>query len=96
MAIKLLRVHLVRLGEHCDSAGREPLQLHALDPSRPRELTEYDTQGMKRVELVITISSENQGAHPNDAAAEKPEDIERRLVSPVQILEHQHCRRHAC
>jgi hypothetical protein len=51
---------------------------------------------MKRVKLVITISSENQGANPNDAAAEKPEDIERRLVSPVQILQHQHCRRHAC
>ncbi len=53
------------------------------------EADEHDTQQLRAVELVVAVGDEHQGTEPLDTAADQPQDIERRLIGPVDILEHQ-------
>jgi hypothetical protein len=91
-AIELLRVDLALLGKLCDRASRQPRDIQTLDASGPNELTKYDAQRMGAAKLVVAISGHHQGTKPINATAKQPQDIERRLVRPVQILKHQHRR----
>jgi hypothetical protein len=45
---------------------------------------------MSPVELVFAVGGEDERGHRADTSREDPEDVERRLVGPVQVLEHEH------
>ena len=43
---------------------------------------------MTRVELLLAIADGEHGADRLDAASDESEDVERRLVGPVDVLDH--------
>ena len=47
---------------------------------------------MRRVELIVAVAGDDEGWHRLHPAGEQPEDVERRLVRPVQVLEDEDCR----
>jgi hypothetical protein len=57
-----------------------------------REAADRDSQGVRRVELVVAKRREHERAGSFDATAEQAEDVEGRLVGPVEVLQHEHGR----
>ena len=68
-------------------------RLATVDVRRRGEATEHDPQGMGRANLVVAIGREQEGARRGDAPPEEAEEIERRLVGPMDILEDDQRRR---
>jgi hypothetical protein len=48
---------------------------------------------MRRVDLVVTVGRDCERAHRLDAAAQQAEDVEGRLVGPMDVLQHEHAGR---
>ena len=94
-AVELPRVDAVRLGELRDGIEREPRQLAAGDPLRRGQLAEHDPQGVAKLELVVAIGGDDQRRRRVHLAREESQDVEGRLVGPVQVLEDEHGRRAA-
>jgi hypothetical protein len=92
LAVELVGVDTIRLGELGDRPRGEPGGLQPPDPPAPRQLSEQDPQGMRAVELVVAIADDHQRRHRLHPAGEQPQDVERRLVRPVHVLEHEHGR----
>ena len=53
------------------------------------ELAEHDAERMRAVELVVAVARDDQRRHRLDATAKQPQHVERGLVRPVQVLEHE-------
>ena len=58
------------------------------DPVRRTKVAEHDAQRVIALQLVVAIGRDHQRRHRRHAAAEQLHQIERRLVGPVQILQH--------
>ena len=52
-----------------------------------RELAERDPQRVRAVELVVAVAGDDERGDGRDAPAEQAQDVERRLVGPVDVLE---------
>ena len=64
-------------------------QLHPADRRTRGELAEHDPQRIGDVELVVAVAGDDERGHRLDPAGEQAEDVERRLVGPVHVLEHE-------
>jgi hypothetical protein len=57
-----------------------------------RKAAEHASQWVCRLQLVVAKRGQHERSRPLDAAAEQAKDVERRLVGPVQVFQHQHAR----
>ena len=64
----------------------EPESLHRFDRG---QLAQHDAERLVASELRVAIADENERANRADAACEQPEDIQRRGVRPVRILDNE-------
>ena len=90
--VELVGVDADRRGELCDGRPRERWNGDALDRRSPRDLAQRDAKRVDAVELVIPERPEHEGTRSLDLAREQSQHIERRLVGPVQVFEHEHGR----
>ena len=44
---------------------------------------------MRAIELVVAVAGEHERGNGLDLAREQPQHVERRLVGPVEVLEHE-------
>ena len=86
-AVELLRVDAVQTRERGDRPRR---QRREREPGqrRLRQLAERDAQRVVALELVVAVGDRDERRHRRDPACEQAEQVERRLVGPVQVLEH--------
>jgi hypothetical protein len=92
-----LRVEVVLVGavdrrEAPDRAARKRRERDARDRGLGRELADHLLERMVDADLVVPVGADHERGHPADAPGEQGEHVERRLVGPVQILEHEHGR----
>ncbi len=87
--VELLGVEAVGLGQRRDRLGRQPWQLAALDPPRRGQLAEHDPQRVAQLELVVAVGRDDEGGLRVHLARDEAQDVERRRVGPVQVLEHE-------
>jgi hypothetical protein len=76
-----------------DGLGRERRQAKPVDARRGRELAEHDTELAGGLDLVVAVGRDQRRGHRLHAPAEQAHEVERRLVRPVQVLEHEDRRR---
>ena len=62
----------------------------------PRQAAQYDTQLVGVAKLIVAIARQHQDAKRVDPAAKQSEDIERRLIRPMKVLDNEHRRRTVC
>jgi hypothetical protein len=89
LAVQLLGVDAVRLGEPRDRHRGEPAEPHPPDGAAGRQLAEHDPERMRAVELVVAVGGHDQGRHRLHPAGEQQQDVQGRLVGPVHVLEHE-------
>ncbi len=94
-AVQLLSVDAVRLRQRRDRVARQACEIDALDALRACKLAKHDPKGMAVLEFVVAIGGHDERAEPVKPTAQQPEHVERGLVGPLQVLEHQHRRRRA-
>jgi hypothetical protein len=92
LAVELVGVDAVRLGELRDRPRREREELHPPDRPARCQLSEHDPERMRTVQLVVAVAGHDQGRHRLHPAGEQPQDVERRLVRPVHVFEDEHGR----
>jgi hypothetical protein len=54
---------------------------------------DHAAQRMRGADLVVAVAEHEQRAGAFDAPAEKLDEVQRRVVGPVQVLDHHQCRR---
>jgi hypothetical protein len=91
-------VQLRGIGSGCrrqrgDRGRGQAGELQPGDGSDPRKLAEHDPQRVGAGHLLVSVAGDHQRRHLVDAAGEEPHDVERGLVGPVDVLEHEHRRR---
>jgi hypothetical protein len=82
-------VDAVRRGEPRDGDRRERLDRH---PMSAAQLAEHHAERVIAPQLVVAVGRDHQRRHPRQPAAKEVDDVERRLVSPVKILEYDDAR----
>ena len=87
-AMQLGGVDAVRRGELRDGLDRQRREPQPVGRVAARELAERDPQRVGAVELVVAVAGDEQRRDGRDATAEQAEHVERRLVGPVHVLEH--------
>ena len=66
--------------------------LHPLNRGHRRQLAEQAGQQVSIARLVITVGGDDERGRSADATTEDAQHVERRLVTPLHILEHDHHR----
>src|SRR5204862_7279931 len=89
LAVELVSVDIAWLRELRDGDGRQRHELQSCGPLTRSELAEHDPQERRALELVVTVRTEDERRERLQPAAEQPQDVERRLVGPVEVLEHE-------
>ena len=84
-----------RARECANSSAREPTQLHARTNDASRQLADDDPKRMRTVQAVIAEAQNDERRRRLNPPSQQPHDIERRLIAPMKILQHQHTRRTA-
>ncbi len=87
LPIELHRIDRMRCCELLDRLRRERHQSDARDVPTRRELADHDAKGMRGLELVVSIGCYDQNRRSVDPPREQPDDVQCRLVRPVQVLE---------
>ena len=87
-AVELVRVDPVRLGESSNCVRGEGRKRHSAKGDGRCELTEHESQRVTRVQLLLPIAQGDHGADRLDAAGDEADHVERRLVRPVDVLDH--------
>ena len=93
LAVQLVRVDAVRLSQRRDRRPRQRQQLEPTYRLAGRELTEHDPERVGGLQRVVTITGDDQRRNRFDPTTDQPQDVERRLVGPVNVLEHDDSRR---
>ncbi len=91
-------LHQVGLGRRADDALelrgdlvlREPLELQPAHAARPVPAADQAAQRVRAVQLVGAVREHEQDLRVVQAAHEQRDQLERRAVGPVQVLEHDH------
>lgn len=76
---------------HC--FRRKEVHRHAPHPWGCCQVTEHDAERMRPGDFVVTIGEEDERSCPLDASPEEAKQVDRRLVSPMDVFDHQHRRR---
>ena len=82
-----VRVRPVRVRQFRHGCERERLKGEARDGGR-RQFTERDTQRMIALELGVATCDNDERRNGRHPARQQAEQVERRLVGPVQVLEY--------
>jgi hypothetical protein len=90
--VELVAVDPVRLGEGARGLPREWIEVETFDTRARAQPAEDDSQRVQGFELIVAIGREHERSGRLDTAAEQAEEVERRLVRPVDVLEHEDCR----
>jgi hypothetical protein len=91
-AVQLTRIDVVPVSQLPHCVGGEGLDGPALQVRRG-QVTEHATERMRRVDLVGSQRAQDQRRRVGDAPSDEAQEVERRLVGPVQILHDGECRR---
>ena len=92
--VQLAGFDSVGLRELSHRLGRERVDVQAGGLFSPGKLTQYDTQHVRRVQLVVPIRRQHQrGSRGFQAPTDQGEHVERGLVRPVQVIEDENRRR---
>ena len=83
-----LRIDVVRLGELSDGTERQPRHLQRRSRRSNRDACQCEAKRMRLDELVITVRRDDEGPRRADPPGQQQDEIERRLVGPVQILDN--------
>ncbi len=86
-AIQRLRVDAVRLRQGGYRVLRKRSDREAAREPAGRQLAQDDPERMLRVDLAVAVADDHERGNRLDTASEQPEDVERRLVRPVRVLE---------
>jgi hypothetical protein len=78
--------------ERRNCVERQRCDLDACRPLAKRHLAEQDPEQMPPVELVVPEGRDDEHRQRLDPARDDPQHLERRLVRPVQILDHDNAR----
>ncbi len=84
-------VSRMRCGEPADGLGCQRRHLETVDRRSGGEVSEQDAKWMVVGDLVAE-GDDDERRRLGDPAADDPKDIERGLVGPVRILDHEHDR----
>jgi hypothetical protein len=68
---------------------REPWDVDPLHPRTRREVAQHDGQRMGARHLVVPERPHDQDGKPVEPASEEAEQVQGRLVRPVQVLQHE-------
>jgi hypothetical protein len=93
LAEELVGVDAVRLGKLRDGVSGEGLDLEPAYPGTGRKRAEDHPQGVSAVDLVVPVAEEDERWDCVDPAAEQRDDVERRLVRPLHVVEDERRRR---
>ncbi|MBA3506475.1 MAG: hypothetical protein H0T80_11940, partial [Betaproteobacteria bacterium] len=63
--------------------------------TRPRQIAEHRAQWMPGTHFVVPVREDNQRRQARNATAEELDEVERRFIGPVDVLEHRDHRRAA-
>ena len=77
-----------RPGECGNGSGGERTEGQPI--GRRCQLAEDQTESLRAAELIRPVAGQHESGCGGDAASEQGEQIERRLVRPVEILEHEY------
>ena len=88
-AVQVRGVDPVRLGELADGRRRQRRDRDPRHRPRGRQLAQDERQRVRAVELVVAIAGEHERGDRVDLARQQAQHVERRLVGPVQVLEHE-------
>ena len=87
---QLVRVHVPGPGQRPDRTGRQRRQPHAPDPALGGQVAQHDAQRMVLAQLVVPERGQHQHPHPGHPPPQQAEQVDRGLVGPVQVLQHDH------
>jgi hypothetical protein len=90
--VKLVGVDAVRGGQLADGLLGERRDREPRHSARRGQLSEHERERVDAVELVVAVAGEDEGGHALDLAGQQAQHVERRLVGPVEVLEHEHGR----
>jgi hypothetical protein len=89
VVIQLGRVDAVRRGQLGHSASRQRGEAQP-DNARPgRQLADEYPEPVRPVDLVVAVGADRQHRDGLQAARQQPDDVQRRVVGPVQVLQDQ-------
>ena len=88
-AMQIDRIDPVRLGQLADRPLRERRDDDPRDRSRRAQLPEHQCERVRAVELVVAVAGQDERGHGLDLACQQAHHVERRLVGPVEVLEHE-------
>jgi hypothetical protein len=91
LAVKLAGVEPVGSGQLADRPLGERRDREARD-ARGGKLPEHEREGVAAVELVVAVAGEDEGGDALHLAGQEAQDVQRRLVGPVEVLEHEDAR----
>ena len=86
-------VDRIALRELADGPGRERLDPNPGHGRGGRQLAQDEPQRMRAVELVVAVGRDHERLCVADPPAEDTQDVERRLVGPVHVLDDDDQRR---
>ena len=75
-----------------DGADRQPLQRDAPTALDAGDLAEHPGERMVAAELDVAVGAEDQQATRGELASREAEQEQRRLIRPMQVVEHEHDR----
>jgi hypothetical protein len=93
LAVQLVGVDPQRLCERRHGRGRQRRHGQTADLRSTRELTEHHSEGMPALELVVAVRGQDERGHGRNPPREEPQDVERRLVRGVHVLDDEDRRR---
>ena len=85
--VEVVAVDAVRLGQRAHRLGGQRGEPDPHDAGGRGQLAEHDPQ---RRAGVVAEGRHDERGHGADAAADQPQRVERALVGPVDVLEHEH------
>jgi len=72
-------------------ATREPVQRHPNEILR-RKLPDHLSKRMFSVYFAVAIGEDQDSVRASDPSSEELDEVERRFVSPLRVLEHENAR----
>jgi hypothetical protein len=87
LRVQVGRVDPKRGGELLDRTGRERMEADADDACSRRQVAEGPAERMRPLQLVGSVGNENESPEMLDPPSEQAEDVERRVVGPMDVLD---------
>ena len=88
-AVQLLGIGSIRRRKRPNTLERERRKSQPSNRPARSELSERTSEWMETVELAVAVGHENEHRDGSVIAAEQPKHVERRVIRPVHILQHE-------